>query len=128
MIGALPRLMPSMRIHVAGDFMSIPYIEAWTEVCKAYPDTRFWAYTRSWAVPELLGPLERLRELPNMELFGSTDPTMPLPPDHWRRAFIDTDPRATGIPCKEQTHEHLSCQECGYCFRAHSGNVIFKVH
>jgi len=128
MTGALPRLMPCMRIHVAGDFMSVAYVEAWIEVCKAYPQTRFWAYTRSWNVSELLEPLERLRLLPNMELFGSIDPTMPLPPEGWRVAFIEIDPRAKGILCKEQTKQHPSCLECGYCFRAHSGNVIFKVH
>ena len=128
MTGVLPRILPCVRIHVSGDFHSRSYVMAWKRICAAFPQTRFWAYTRSYVVPELSPALEQLRALDNVQVFASTDPTMPLPPDRWRVAFIETDPRATGVLCKEQTQQHESCLACGYCFREHAGNVVFKVH
>ena len=127
-IGILPRILPCMRIHVSGDFFSPEYIDSWIEICAAFPQTKFWTYTRSWMVPELLGPLERLRMLPNVELFASTDPTMPLPPTGWRIAFIEKDPRAKGLICPQQEGFLSSCLNCGYCFQKQKGDVIFKVH
>lgn len=84
MIGILPRIMPSFRIHVSGDFHRIDYIRAWIRICRSFPQTRFWGYTRSWAVPELAGNLAELRDIPNVQLFASTDPDMPLPPRGWQ--------------------------------------------
>ena len=128
MTGVLPRILPCMRIHVSGDFYDLRYIEAWTHICLAFPQTFFWSYTRSWSVSRLLPALERLRVLKNVQLFASTDPTMPVPPEGWRVAFIETDKRASGLPCSEQTEQYESCLACGYCFRETKGNVIFRVH
>jgi len=128
LIGILPRIMPCFRIHVSGDLFSAAYCKAWIRICSEFPQTRFWAYTRSWSVAELLAPLDQLRALENVNLFASTDQTMPLPPEGWRVAFIDADPRAHGIPCSKQTEEDDSCLACGYCFREQAGNVIFRVH
>jgi len=127
-IGVLPRILPCMRIHVSGDFWSKEYIESWIKICLAFPQTKFWTYTRSWTVPNLVGPLEQLRLLPNIEIFASTDPTMPNPPDEWRAAFIDSDERSKGLRCSQQEELLNSCLECGYCFRKEKGDVIFKVH
>jgi len=128
MIGVLPRIMPSFRVHVSGDFFSGSYVEAWMRICLEFPQSRFWAYTRSWTIAELRPSLDRLRALGNVNLFASTDQTMPLPPEGWRVAFVDTDPRAHGVLCSKQTEEDDSCLACGYCFREQAGNVIFRVH
>ena len=128
MIGILPRIMEAFRIHVSGDFHVSTYIQSWWRICQAFPQTEFWTYTRSWSVEELREPLERLRRLENVEVFASVDPSMPLPPDGWRVAFLDTDPRASGFRCRAQTDERDSCLDCRCCFRGRKGNVIFKVH
>ncbi|MFC1735532.1 hypothetical protein ACFL1X_05405 [Candidatus Hydrogenedentota bacterium] len=128
MTGVLPRIMPAMRIHVSGDFHTAAYIKAWQSICQAYLQTRFWAYTRSWAVDELLPALEELRRLPNVQLFASLDPDMPHPPKDWRAAYVKTDKRAKGNPCSQQAGTKTSCLECGYCFRKKTGDVVFKVH
>jgi hypothetical protein len=128
MIGIVPRILPCFRIHVSGDFFSRSYLEGWREICSAFPQSQFWAYTRSWTAVGLLAPLEQLKALSNVQLFASTDPTMPLPPEGWRVAFVDTDPRARGILCSKQTEEEDSCLACGYCFRQDTGDVIFRVH
>ena len=128
MIGILPRIMTSFRIHVSGDLYSREYTESWIQICEAFPNTRFWAYTRSWAVEALRGPLERLRDTRNMQLFASTDPGMPLPSKGWRVAFVNTDSRANGVYCDTQLQEKGNCQTCGYCVSRTSGNVVFRAH
>ena len=127
-LGALPADAPLVRVHVSGDFYSPEYAQSWIEVCKERPRTRFWAYTRSWVLASLRPALERLQSLPNVELLASLDPQMVLPPESWRAAFIDIDPRASGMACRHQQGEVDSCLECGYCFRENAGNVVFKVH
>jgi len=126
MIGILPRIVPCFRIHVSGDFYSSEYVDAWRQICREFPNVKFWSYTRSWAVKSMTQHLIELRDLPNVELFASTDPTMPLPPKGWRVAFINNDPRANGVKCKHQANLKSSCLECGYCFNRKHGNVIFK--
>jgi len=128
MTGVLPRILPSMRIHVSGDFHSRVYVNAWERIATAFPQTRFWTYTRSWVVPDLLGSLERLRALANVQVFASTDPTMSLPPSGWRGAFVQTDPRASGMQCRQQHGHVASCLDCGYCFRQDAGSVVFLIH
>jgi len=128
MSGVLPRITPCFRIHVSGDFHTIAYIENWIAICRAFPQTLFWSYTRSWAVPEFRDALEKLRSLPNVQLFASVDETMPLPPSNWRKAYVYSDPRAQGIACATQMRDHGSCLECGFCFRVKTGDVIFRVH
>jgi hypothetical protein len=127
-VGVLPRILTCMRIHVSGGLYSPQYIQSWYRICLAFPQTRFWSYSRSWVVPELLPSLEQLRALGNVEIFASTDPTMPLPSKGWRVAFIETDSRARGMRCSEQTEQQESCLACGYCFSRDKGDVIFKVH
>jgi len=128
MIGVIPRIAPCFRIHVSGDFHTAEYIKAWTQICREFLQLGFWSYTRSWTEQALFPYLEELRDLPNVQLFASTDATMPLPPKGWRIAFIDKDSRAEGLECKHQSGLKESCLECGYCYEATEGHVIFKMH
>ena len=127
-IGILPRILPAFRIHVSGDFWSSVYIQSWINICFTFPQTKFWGYTRSWAIPELKPELEKLINLPTVELFASTDPTMPHPPENWRTAYLNTDSHANGILCTHQENKLTSCLNCGFCFSENKGNVIFNVH
>ena len=127
-LNALPLYAGHMRIHVAGDFFSKEYIEAWRLICELRPNTQFWAYTRSWVIPELWDALDELRQLPNIQLFASVDAGMPNPPENWRKAFIESDSRAKGLVCPHQEDRVQSCLDCGYCFRKGKGDVIFKPH
>lgn len=128
MVGVIPRIITSFRIHVSGDFYCPEYVRSWIKICNSFPQIKFWAYTRSWNVKQLLKELEKLRELPNVQLFASTDPTMPLPPKGWRTAFINDDSRAKGILCPAQINKETTCLKCGHCFKQTEGNVVFKVH
>jgi hypothetical protein len=142
----LPADCRMLRLHISGDFDSVTYIEQWTALLQRYPEVVSWAYTRSWRVPELLPALERLRALPNMQLFASMDKTIKeLPPTGWRRAWLASDERCWGnLPgsrdnwrvldgttsylCPEQTGRQPNCETCGYCQLGKKNDVTFQEH
>jgi len=37
----------TVRVHDSGDFFSQPYMDAWFAIAKAFPDKKFYAYTKS---------------------------------------------------------------------------------
>lgn len=63
----------TLRIHDSGDFFSETYTRVWKQVCRRNPDVRFWAYTRSFSVASLQGPLRRLASIDNVALWISAD-------------------------------------------------------
>lgn len=118
-----------LRIHVSGDFDTPEYVHAWRFALQARPDVVAWAYTRSWRVAELLPALDKLRALPNVQMFASMDTTIDEnPPEGWRVAYIADDERASGYACPEQSGRKADCSACGYCFRGKRGNVVFTAH
>ena len=128
MLKAISPDLSCFRIHVCGDIYDREYSKSWECICLQRPGVQFCAYTRSWAQPELRPALEELKQLPNIQLIGSTDPTMPTPPENWRVAFIEDDARASGLRCSEQNGRSDSCLECRYCFTGGAGSVVFRVH
>ena len=149
----LPADARLVRIHVSGDFNHVEYINSWCQRLQERPDVTAWAYTRSWRVPSLLLALERLRAMPNVQLFASMDKsTVELPPAGWRIAWIDGDSRlfecsspehrvathngdplttrfeSLGYICPEQTGRKVNCEECRYCFDGQKHDVIFLNH
>ena len=57
------------RIHWDGDFFSIPYTQAWSDVIGAHPEVQFWTYTRFDEACALLAA----REHENLSLYFSAD-------------------------------------------------------
>ena len=87
------RRINRVRIHASGDFYSADYIAAWHAIASSCPATRFYAYTRSWRVADLLPGLTRLAALPNVKLFLSADSDTGKPPriPRTRIAWLQTD-------------------------------------
>ncbi len=89
------RFAGCVRIHVAGDFYSPDYVEKWLTIVHSCPDTRFYAYTRSWRVPEMVPGLSRLSRLRNMRLWYSCDRDTGTPsriPKRVRLAYMQAGP------------------------------------
>jgi hypothetical protein len=83
------RFVRDLRVHVAGDFYDVPYVQSWTRIVRRCRTTTFLAYTRSWRRPELLDPLVELSRLPNMRMFWSEDAqTGACDRPEGRRAFL----------------------------------------
>lgn len=121
-----------IRIHASGDFFAPWYVWQWFVALALRPDVRAWVYTRSWALPEFIDELERLRRLPNVQVFASVDPTMTAtPPAGWRRAFVvehGEDPPPSALLCPQQTKAMSDCVDCGFCVLGTSGDVAFLEH
>ncbi|MCC6642143.1 MAG: hypothetical protein IT386_13365 [Deltaproteobacteria bacterium] len=130
-VEALPR-DAWLRIHASGDFFEPWYVWQWFVALAMRPDVRAWVYTRSWAVPGFIDELERLRRLPNVQVFASVDRTMTAkPPAGWRRAFVvehAEDAPASALVCPQQTRAMSDCVDCGFCPLGTAGDVAFLEH
>ena len=70
LVAALPLRAEIMRLHVAGDFYSQNYFDAWQLVAEMFPHCQFYAYTKS--IPFWLNWVARYKKLPdNMILTAS---------------------------------------------------------
>ena len=108
-----------IRISVSGDFYNLRYIRRWIKIVRACPNTKFYAYTRSWRVPELLPALITLGREPNMRLWLSID------------SETGAAPRIRGLP-----HAYLQLageelpklpKSCKLLFRAQHKTVLKQV-
>lgn len=66
---ALPKNAGIVRIHVAGDFFNQQYFDAWLAMAKAYPETLFYAYTKSLGF--WIKRREQVNKVPNFVLTAS---------------------------------------------------------
>ena len=132
LIRFLSRTRPAaFRIHVAGDFFSVEYVQAWAQICRMFPQTRFLAFTRSWRIPELRNALGQLRRLPNVQTIASCDRFASAGPRGWRRAHMGKPTRATArktVLCPGYGPKELTCDECGLCFKPVPVDVYFPIH
>ncbi len=61
------------RIHVSGDFKDVEYTKDWAEIAFRRPDVTFYAYTRSWQLPDIWKAIRLLHKLPNVNVNLSVD-------------------------------------------------------
>lgn len=119
----------AIRIHTSGDFHTRTYILMWYVLARYNPDVQFYAYTRSWRVPDLVPALEFFRTLDNVTLWASTDETTGPGPDGWPEATIGFRPGYAR--CPEQTGKRTSCSECRLCWHRNlrpNARLAFRAH
>ena len=143
------------RLHVAGDFFDSAYVYAWINLMVNNPNIQFFAYTRSWRMPEMVESLHALAALPNMELLLSVDRDTGYPnEDDWsgfRTAFMMvTDDDAylvkpdTHVVFRDNRHVVLkqvngnlvcptengitktTCEKCKWCFKANPNKTALN--
>jgi hypothetical protein len=84
-----------VRIHGSGDFYSPEYARKWVDVAHATKETRYFAFTRSWRVPEIREELTLLARLRNVRLWFSCDKDTGVPatqPKRVKLAWMQTSP------------------------------------
>lgn len=85
------RKIKTLRIHDAGDFYSLKYLQAWIEIMQACPETHFYAYTKM--VPLFHGRYGGISLPPNFRVIfsygGKFDAQ--IHPDHDRHSAIFPD-------------------------------------
>ena len=119
-----------VRIHSSGDFYSEEYVNKWIQICKACPEKKFLAYTKS---RHLIEPLKKLARLPNMTLYESLDSTREkASTPHLLRAMIEDSVLASEQAAKKRTKVTMKCPgECGPCgHKCWDGDkhVVFHKH
>jgi hypothetical protein len=126
-----------VRLHSSGDFYSPQYVDFWTCLISSHREVVFWGYTRAWTLPSLRSRLERLRLLPNVQIFASWDRTMSAAPSGWRRSLVfdSLDEAARHVSaanasdiCREQVGASASCACCGICTSRSSRDTVFLLH
>jgi hypothetical protein len=132
-IKALPKSYNLFRIHVAGDFYSVKYINKWIAIVKANPTMNFYAYTRSWRIPHLIPYLKKLSGLNNMSLLASTDIDTfnagESVPQGFREAYAGDIKPSNSILCLVQSKKSPSCAACKLCTKPGlKSTIYFKTH
>jgi len=144
-----------LRLHVAGDFFDSVYVYAWMRLMTNNPNIQFFAYTRSWRMPEMVASLHALAALPNMTLLLSVDRDTGYPnEDDWygfRTAFMmvtDDDAdlvrpdthvvfRDNRFAILKQVNGNLvcptengitktTCEKCKWCFKANPNKTALN--
>jgi len=120
---------PYVRIHSSGDFYSTEYIRKWIKICKAHPDKKFLAYTKSHHLTDDLKVLGRLK---NVVLYESVDGSKQKAKTPFLRAMIEDCGLASPRAAKKRIRETIVCPgECEPCgFKCWDGDkhVIFPKH
>lgn len=132
-VRALPRQKGYFRIHVAGDFFSQHYVNAWHGVAQMTPTIKYWSYTRSFM-------LDFTHRPSNFTVYASADL------DNLQEALDFADYQQTKVaymgaeaaaaspyrnfqcPGPGQLNKVESCVSCGLCTNNRGIDLWFKHH
>lgn len=131
----------AFRIHWDGDFFSRDYAIAWAEVVRYFPDVKFWVYTRSFDIVDVIAGID------NLTVYLSGDPVnistarsladrfnvlVATVADTFELARETVDGRKA-YPCPENgkrieliSEKGSACFRCGICIDGR-GDVLFSV-
>ncbi len=85
-----------VRVHDAGDFVSVDHVDVYRRLATEFPGTTFWGFSHSWPLPGLGDHLEVLNRLPNVCIRESTDPSRVLATGRAPVAHYDVHERVVG--------------------------------
>ena len=131
------------RLHYSGDFFSVDYAKAWSQVISEFPEVKFWVYTRSHDLVQYL--IDRT----NLTLYLSVDPVNKVEGYKIYEQFNDranlglawmgntkpaehrwvTCPETSGI--LKNTDKQGACARCRLCidrYKTKVKNIQFKIH
>lgn len=123
----------AVRVHGAGDFFSVDYINAWHEIAKRNPGIKFFTYTKTYKhiSAEWDTALEKLMKLKNFNIVES----MPLNKINFGddlyitdlKKTIKTDLHANAVICPCGHDNNIKCGvDCTACIT--KKYVLFKKH
>lgn len=119
------------RVHVSGDFFSVPYLLAWVTIAKRAKGSVFYSYTKSFDVFNTFFKMGyRLPKNLVIRLSANADcnyipcnisADLPLA---FVRKGVNYDYFDDSFICPAK---HKTCAECGLCWKVRK-NVIFDIH
>ena len=140
---SLHKVVKIFRIHVSGDYFSVPYLKMWIRIARNHKDIQFFSFSKQWDVvrqsitwPHNL-PKNFTMILSAWMPIGDRDVWMPPKDlfDNYPIAYV-IDPKNTaeqmiGTRRLLRTQECMgNCEACGLCFhrRKKDGDILFSLH
>ena len=115
---ALPQVM---RLHVAGDFYSVKYLDMWRRIAGDHPGTVFYGYSK-------MDGLDHASLPDNLRILRSQWPCMPPPRQrNVRRNCWVQDGSEKRVP-KDATKCIGDCPRCGFKCAFGTGDVVIRKH
>ena len=112
-----------VRLHSSGDFISQGYIEFWSEIIKAFPNKKFYAYTK---VDKLLD-FSTITKNKNFNLISSF---INGELNYGSKGYIEYMVQTYNsfvCPAAASKDVDIKCgRECNYCVE--NSNVVFPIH
>lgn len=132
MVAEIKRRMPlALRVHSSGDFYSVEYFRAWLRIAKQCPETKVFAYTRTWRIDRFAAVLPEAEKVANFVLWYSTDPATGVPEKAKRVAYILDSESYGAMPepnCLKQLDKRQNCLTCRRCWDRRKRKVCFLKH
>lgn len=122
-------LIPFFRIHESGDFYSQEYLDKWFEICRAFPEKTFLAFTKAFK-------LDYSNRPKNLSLYFSVFPDTKVADipnvKGAKRAYTTIDFKAVvAMGYKQDVGKAVkcggNCDSCLICFN-NKKDVYFPVH
>lgn len=117
-----------VRLHESGDFFSVPYLDMWVEIARAFPSVTFYTYSKAFSVL-----IHRVDNIPkNFKILLSAWDGLTIPDELKKRfhiAFVSEKaiPRSVECPATGSKSDDMTCEKCGYlCARDY--NIRFNPH
>lgn len=122
-----------VRLHVLGDFFSVPYVKAWGHLLAMLPNLRVWGYTARRVDDPDEESAAIAREIDKLRADWSRFAirTSHGEPGRERSIVVDQDPhRPDVIVCPAQTDSTAACMTCGLCWApgARAKTIAFIRH
>ena len=113
-----------VRVHVAGDFFNVEYVNAWREIAKAFPAVCFWTYTKNADAEKAFDDIENFHvvksRVPGFGFnFGHCDYIIAMY-DYLTKAGYSV------YICKCGFDNTVHCDKCGAC--RNCDYVLFLEH
>lgn len=99
-----------VRLHVLGDFFSVPYVRFWTDALSDFPELRIFGYTHRSKSSSIGRAVAELNKAGAWIRWSDAGGQMSANTDQPGK------PPAEGITCPEQTGKTASCMTCGLCW------------
>ena len=111
-----------VRIHGAGDFFSADYVLNWGKIIKAYPNFRFYGYTKTFDI--FPHEIQYLNSFDNCNIINSIADDGGLNYGDWNRI---NDLMKMGYFLCPAHNKNIKCgRECKYCIT--QKRVCFLIH
>lgn len=117
----------AIRLHVLGDFFSVPYVEQWVRWLDEYPGLHVYGYT-AWPLGTPIGDAVAEMAATHWDRFAVR--TSNSQGERTTRTLYSADASGVidgGIVCPVQTGKTECCATCGLCWQTQR-QIVFLAH